>query len=496
MWKMATASLDFTQVGNQTGSILAAHPKLVAENFAKTLKAFSSQVHADSIDADLLSDPAVREAVDNKWLHWKKVSELSNSGERVEMFDAIDKPFTLFGKAIRFTDIPIYGKLIANSDRLYATYINAVSASLYSSIVNDPNLFPGGASAFQKKMLCDMINVMNGSGTISKGTRRVLGRVLWAPGLVDSQLKRMVGYQIWHPWLAESEEDGSGSFKERAKMSWIGAKEWARSNIGAILLGGLLFALFATDDQKDEFKRAGLLRKFQMTVAPRIRHTQLDFTGGAIAFLRLADRLVRGEYETSSGKTAKVRDPFGELSHFAKGRVTPLISNAFSLLSGRDYTGADFGMTELLLSLAPISISAAAKSIQENGIRDRAWTTAIVASTLTMFGIGKGTYRKDDYKILTNRFLEDKKEYESVMDDADFEEADKEALLSDMRSRNRLMEDEARLEIGARIDVVKKFASAIRKLEKAGSPVPRDMVDGMEDAKSDVIELIRKYRRD
>ncbi|MBQ6328769.1 MAG: hypothetical protein IJI35_07135, partial [Kiritimatiellae bacterium] len=200
------------------------------------------------------------------------------------------------GKALRLTDIPYYGTAIANSDRLYATYINAASASLYSTIVNDPKLFPGGATVFQKKMLCDMINILNGSGTLSKGTRRVAGRILWAPGLVDSQLKRLLGYQIWHPWTASSEEDGSGTFKERAQMSRIGLGEFVRSNLGALLLGGLLFSLFATDDQKDEFGNAGIVKRVQMLVAPRIRHTQLDFTGGSVAFLRLFNRLVSGAY--------------------------------------------------------------------------------------------------------------------------------------------------------------------------------------------------------
>ncbi|MGN0844831.1 MAG: zeta toxin family protein, partial [Kiritimatiellia bacterium] len=256
VWKMATASLDFTQVGNQTGTILMAHPKLVAKEFARTLPAFKSQTNADNIELDLLSDPSVKEAVDNKWLHWKRVSDSSNRGDRVELFDAIDRPFTIGGKALRLTDIPLYGTAIANSDRLYATYINAVSASLYSSIVNDPKLFPGGATVFQKKMICDMINVMNGSGTLSKDARRHWGKVFWAPGLVDSQLKRLLGYQIWHPWVASSEEDGSGTFKERVQMSKIGLGEFVRSNLGALLLGGLLFALFATDDQKDEYSRA------------------------------------------------------------------------------------------------------------------------------------------------------------------------------------------------------------------------------------------------
>ena len=495
VWKMATASLDFTQVGNQTGSILMAHPKIVAENFVKTLSAFKNVANAENIELDILSDESVKEAVDNGWLRWKKVSDSTNRGERVELFDAIDKPFTIGGKAIRLTDIPFYGTAIANSDRLYATYINAASASLYSTIINDPKLFPGGATVFQKKMLCDMINVMNGSGTLSKGARRYAGKVFWAPGLVDSQLKRLLGYQIWHPWLASAEEDGSGTFKERATMSKIGLGEFVRSNLGALLLGGLLFALFATDDQKDEYAHAGFVKRLQMMVAPRIRHTQLDFTGGSVAFLRLGNRLATGAYETATGKQAKVRDVFSEVAHFAKGRLTPLVSNVFSAMSGKDYTGQDYGASELLLSFAPISLREAGKSIYENGIEDRAWGTAFLGAALTMFGVGKGTYRKDDYAVLSNRFLESKKEYDAIDKDDLIDDANRKVMLDSIIAENPLMRDEVREDIAADIAQIRKDEARVRKDEREGIEPDVALLSEIETGKAKLIEKIRAARR-
>lgn len=495
VWKMATASLDFTQVGNQTGTILMAHPKIVAANFAKTISAFKSRIDAENIELDLLSDASVKEAVDNGWLRWKKVSDSTSRGERVELFDAIDKPFTIGGKAIRFTDIPFYGTAIENSDRLYATYINAVSASLYSTIVNDPKLFPGGATVFQKKMLCDMINVMNGSGTLSKDNRRMLGKVFWAPGLVDSQLKRLIGYQVWHPWTASAEEDGSGTFKERIAMSRIGLGEFVRSNLGAILLGSLLMALFSTDDQKDEFAHADPVKRLQMLVAPRIRHTQLDLTGGSVAFLRLGNRLATGAYETATGKQAKVRDTFGEVAHFAKGRLTPLVSNAFSALSGKDYTGQDYGAAELLLSFAPISLRDAGHSIYENGIEDRAWATAFLGAGLTMFGIGKGTYRKDDYAILSNRFLDSQREYDAIEKDELLDEQNRRLLLDSIVAENPLMREGVREDIAADIAQIRRDEARARRDEKEGHEVDASLLSDIERGKAKLIEKIRAERR-
>lgn len=464
IWKMATASLDLTQVGNQTGAIAIAHPSVTAESFKQSLSAFTSETNAENIELDLLSDPTVKEAVDNKWLHWKRAGEFDeNRGERVEFFDAIDRGFKIGGKTIKFTDIPVYGTAIANSDRLYATYINTVSANLYSYIINDPGLFPKGASTFEKKMVADMINVMNGSGTLSKNARSVIGRVFWAPGLVDSQLKRHLGYTIWHPWLASAEEDGSGTTAERARMSYLGAKEFLKSHIGAMLLGGLLLALFGRDDEKDKYKRSSLAQKAIMLMAPRIGHTQLDFTGGEASFMRLGDKLVTGVKETGSGRKTPIRDYFGEIARFARGRVTPLISNAIAAISGADYAGQNYGALEVLASFAPISLRDASLSLWENGVEDGEWKTAVLAAVLTMTGFGKGTYRKDDYKILSGRFRDDYGEMERIMRGPLVSQEQKNAELARIRAANNLMKPENAAKIAA---TLKRISSAENDLKK------------------------------
>lgn len=221
--------------------------------------------------------------------------------------------------------------------------------------MNDPKLFLGGASVFQKKMLCDMINVMNGSGSLSNDNRRMLGKVFWAPGLVDSQLKRLIGYQIWHPWTASA--------------------------------------------------------------------------------------------------------------------------------------------AELLLSFAPISLCDAGKSIYENGIKDRAWGTAFLGAGLTMFGIGKGTYRKDDYKILTNRFLKSKKEYDAIDNDDLIDDQNKRLMLDSIVAENPLMRDEVREDIAADIAQVRKDEARARKDEKEGYEADAALLSDIERGKAAILEKIRRLRR-
>ena len=446
------------------------HPAVAAKSIAQAIPSFSSDANAENIELDLLTDPLVKEAVDNKWLHWKKAGDFAdNRGERVEFFDAIDRGFKIGGRTIRFTDIPGYGTAIANSDRLYATYINTATANLYSLIINDSGLFPKGASTFEKKMVCDMINIMNGSGTLSKDARRHWGVLFWAPGLVDSQFKRHLGYTVWHPWAASAEEDGSGTTKERARMSMLGAKEFVRSHVGAMLLGGLLLALLGRDDDKDRFKRASLPQKAIMLMAPRIGHTQLDFTGGEAAFMRLGDKLATGAKETGSGRTTPIRDYFGEIAHFARGRITPLLGNIMAGLAGKDYAGQDYGALEVVLSLAPISLRDAGKSIWENGVEDGEWTRAAIGAVATMSGFGKGTYRKDDYKILSGRFRQDYKELMDVLKDPLLDDADKTALAENMRSTNALLKEGVAEEVYAHVSAVDSLESRInsnrRKVE-------------------------------
>ncbi|MBQ6328770.1 MAG: hypothetical protein IJI35_07140 [Kiritimatiellae bacterium] len=190
----------------------------------------------------------------------------------------------------------------------------------------------------------------------------------------------------------------------------------------------------------------------------------------------------------------KTKDTFGEIAHFAKGRLTPLVSNFFSWLSGKDYTGQDFGAAELLLSFAPISLREAGKSIYENGIEDRAWGTAFLGALLTMFGVGKGTYRKDDYKILSNRFLESKKEFDTIEADELLDESNRKALLDSIRSDNPLMRDAVREDIAADIAQIRKDEARVRRDEKEGFEPDATLLFEIEQEKAALIEKIRAAR--
>lgn len=509
--KMAMASLDLTQVGNQTGAVTIAHPGVAAKSFAQSLGAFASEEKAEMLNNELLSDEFVKEAVDKKWLHWKAVGENTNVGDRVEIFDALDKGIKIGGKLVKFTDIPVYGTAIRNSDRLYASYINTVSANLYSQIIRDTAIFPAGATSFEKHMVADMINVLNGSGTIDKKKRSTYGKYLWAPGLVDSQLKRAVGYTIWHPLFAKGEEDGSGSAQERARLAVLGAKEFAKSHIGAVLLGMLITMLFGSDDDKYEVLREPTdwkdwIHKISRLFSPRMGNTSMDLTGGEGSIVRFLSKLITREKDSYKGRV-EITDLTDEVAKFFRGRMNPLYGNIWSLWTHKDVVGEDFGWKEMGLSLLPISAKDAVKAVALNGLEDGNMISAALSALLVMTGYGKGTYRRDDYKIQSGKFKAAYKEWMDALTDPMLDYEDRQALAANIAKTNPLLKQGVAGPILGRVKAIDSLENLIARTEKAlaisearngENAAARENLENakvrLETMKAEALELIRKSR--
>lgn len=165
--------------------------------------------------------------------------------------------------------------------------------------------------------------------------------------------------------------------------------------------------------------------------------------------------------------------------------------DAASALSGKDYTGQDHGAAELLLSFAPISLRDAGHSIYENGIEDRAWATAFLGAGLTMFGIGKGTYRKNDYAILSNRFLDSQREYDAIEKDELLDEQNRRLLLDSIVAENPLMRED----IAADIAQIRRDEARARRDEKEGLEADASLLADIERGKAKLIEKIRANSR-
>lgn len=97
--------------------------------------------------------------------------------------------------------------------------------------------------------------------------------------------------------------------------------------------------------------------------------------------------------------------------------------------------------------------------------------------------------------VLTNRFLESKKEYDAIEKDTLLDKANRKLLLDSIVSENPLMREEVREDIAADIAQIRRDETKARKDEKDGNEPDADLLSEIETSKAKLIEKIRSSRR-
>ena len=406
------ATLDFSAVLRQAARMTLAHPVKAARAFGKALGAMWSESRLQDVNDEIMEDPAVREAVEKYGLHLREVD--ATNARDVEMFHGMERnKIKLFGKEFAITDIPFFGKFMLMSERHYLTYLNAMSAEIYSSIVNDPRRFPGGATPWQKKMVADMVNVWNGSAALSKGRRQALQNAwwnffLWAPQLMISRVQSAVGYDWWHPLTARGVKNDAGGFDavtgaERRAAAKAGLSEHMRSTIAMVAIGALIKWMFSDDDDKYNFWQADWFEKMMMLVSPKVGNTTVDLTGGESTFDKLVHQLSTGRKRTLEGKERDI-SPWDALGRYLRGKASPFVSTIGSLIEGKDFVGDDYTPGKMVREmLMPLTFDDVKDQIVQNGVGK-----SLVTVPLTLLGAGGSTYDRKPYENAVNRFLEAK----------------------------------------------------------------------------------------
>ena len=477
------ATMDFSAVLRQAARITLAHPVMGAKAFGKAWNAAHSDANLTDVNDEIMSDPTVQEAVAKYGLHLREVDAVN--ARDVEMFHGMERNrVRLFGKEFGVTDIPFFGMFMLKSERHYITYLNAVSAELYSAIVNDRSRFPGGATPWQKKMVADMINIWNGSAAISKERRHALQKawvndIFWAPGLAISRVQSAALYDVWHPLVAKGVKNAeTGGYDavspdERKTLFKIGASEHIKSLLAMIALGALLKWLFADEDDWFDFGQADWFEKLMMLASPQIGNTTIDFTGGERSVYRLVHQVAKKEKKTASGRTVKfggygAPTVMSSVQRFMEGKTAPWLSELAALWEGRDYVGDDYTWKKAVLgAVVPLTFEDIKDQIVQNGVGK-----SLVTVPLSLLGAGGSTYdRKDDYKILSNKFREDYKEVENILKDPMLDESEKEELIENIRTSNPLMKPEVAAAIIGHVRQVdskeREINRSIEKLELA-----------------------------
>lgn len=505
------ATADHSAVLRQMAQLSLAHPVLAARVFKNTIGTAFSDEKAMRINAELLSDPRIKEAVDKGWLNWRNLEAEGNSGD-VEMFSSLHSTAITIGrnadgteKRLALDDIKGVGAVLRGSERIYASYINALSAEIYLALTNADKFTArlmfgqNGLTDYTKKEIAARINMANGSAQLDNGKRKQLMNqltgIFWAPKLALSRLQLAVGWDVIHPLL-----DNSVDFKTRLRTAGFNAIEHARAKLAMIALGTLMLMLAGNDDDKEKMRRASMFQKFMQAIKPRINNTTLDFSGGEAGWYQLMSKWATLEKESGTGKKVYLAEKDGhkqsfgadimnETFRFAQGKFNPLLSNAIALWTGKDYVGQPFGLGDLAINtFVPLGAADTAKAFAENGLG-----RGLLLAPFITFGAGGNTYPLKRYEVAVNQFTEAIKNYDAIRSDRTMDEDEKSDLVKELeRDFPELVQ---RGHIEAAIGKVKYFQSEIRKVQKFGTSVPQSLTDGLERAKKEALDLIREARK-
>ena len=505
------ATADHSAVLRQMAQLSLGHPKLAAQVFKNTIGTAFSDEKATRINAELLSDPRIKEAVDKGWLNWRNIEAEGNSSD-VEMFSSLHSSAITIGrnadgteKRFALDDIKGVGAILRGSERIYATYINALSAEIYLALTNADGFTArlmfgqNGLTDYTKKEIAARINMANGSAQLDSAKKKQLMNqltgIFWAPKLAMSRLQLAVGWDVIHPLL-----DTSADVKTRLRTAGFIAIEHARSKLAMIALGTLMLMLAGDDDDKEKMRRAKWYQQFLQVIKPRIGNTTLDFSGGEVGWYQLMAKWATLKKETGTGKKVYFTDQDGhkqsfgadimnDTFRFAQGKFNPLLSNAISLWTGKDYVGQPFGFGDLAMNtFVPLGAADITKAFAENGLG-----RGLLLAPFVMFGAGGNTYQPKRYEIAVNQFTEVAKSYDAVRDSRDLSDDERFDMMEEIEGNFPELKQRGRIE-GA-IGKVKFFQSEIKKAQKVGAPVPPALTDGLEQAKSEALEYIREARK-
>ena len=449
-----------------------------------------------------MSDPTVREAVDKFGLHLREVD--ATNDRDVEMFHGMERnKIKILGKEYAITDIPFFGEFMLKSERHYLTYLNAMSAELYVSIANGLNAkFPGGMTPWMKKQLCDMINIWNGSGALTKEKRQAwqkggIGNFFFSLPLLTSQVQTIFWRDALRPLSQEGLKNEEGvavavTGAERKTMAKVGAFEHVKMAVATLALSALLRWIFADDDDRWQFAGANWFEKLIMAANPKVGNTTLDFTGGTATTYKLlykiASGFFTGKVKTGSGRSVKYSSPTGPnasslLARFLEGRAAPWISTTRSILNKKNYVGEEYGIKEIVEDMfAPMSLKDSYEQLDQNG-----FAMSMFTIPLTIAGVRAQTYDRKPYENAVNRFLESKKEFDKIEEDELLDEPTKKLLLDSIRDSNPLMRDEVRWDIDADIKRIRRDEA---RAEKDATLLP-----DIDNDKAALMEKIRSSRR-
>ena len=270
--------------------------------------------------------------------------------------------------------IPVAGKGVEISGRLYTGFLNKVRADVFDSFFKDAQKLGLKPEASRKltRDIAKVINTLSGRGSLKAKHQEMasfLNIVIWSPRLIKSRLDMMnpVFYARLHPYARKQ------ALKSLGSVIGMGATALSLAKLAGLQVGD--------EPTSANFGKIGF------------GNTWLDVWGGQQQYIVPLFRLALNETTSATtGKTQKLGERYGSPTRWdialrsAEYKTSPSAGFVIKLMKGRDYKGKPVKVTdEMLEMIYPL----VAKDIYDIWQDD---PSHLPLGIPAMFGMGVQTY--------------------------------------------------------------------------------------------------------
>jgi hypothetical protein len=394
---LARAMLDMSVIGVQGGKFLRSHPIKGVKIGWKATKAFFKKNASDALTTEIANHPYFEDFKNNGG-HIYAMDGLE--GDTPEDFRVLEQGAPLpKGKMLTADMIPG----VKRSSRSFAGFLNKAALELYSDMVEAAGANGTGATAEQKKLIADFVNISLGYGYGKKNVGKklafipaVLDAIAWAPRKAVAELKHATLYPLATNWMGTRKHEISG--REIWSVDKAIGREYLRYTLGSLAFGAcmvLLAKLFNGDDDDDRNVWSDILDSRSSDFGRvRIGNTSYSVFAGNEMVWRLFARLYAGQTKTNG--VVKETNRGDVVLNYLRGKINPIGGTVWDVSTGKNMLGeklSEKSAWELANDYAlPLTASAIYENFAKNPDDPLA---AIFNAAPTFFGMTSYTYERD-----------------------------------------------------------------------------------------------------
>lgn len=396
---LARAMLDMSVAGVQGGKFLRSHPIKGVKIGWKATKAFFKQNASDALATEIANHPYF-EDFKNSGGHIYAMNGLE--GDAPEDFRAVEQGAPLpNGKVITADMIPGAKR----SSRSFAGFLNKAALELYSDMVEAAGANGTGATAEQKKLLADFVNISLGYGYGKKNVGKklslipaVLDAIAWAPRKAVAELKYATLYPLLTNWAGTRKHEISG--KEIWAVDKAIGRQYLRYTLGSLAFGAcivLLAKLFNGDDDDDRNIWSDILDPRSSDFGRiRIGNTSWSVFAGNEMVWRLFARLYTGQTKTNGVvKDYKYHGVEAALDYL-RGKLNPLLGAAVDYKMDKNFVGEKLSEKSAWELTNDYALPLTASALYENFANNPDDPLAAIFNAIPIFfGMTSYTYERD-----------------------------------------------------------------------------------------------------